>query len=112
MDEAMKPQIDKTVAELMVLVHVYVHAVETHEEGISDKRQVFESALRTALLAAALPKESPPVPPREPNDAMQLAGAQAIRFDTTVFNKMWTASAVWRAMHDAAAPSAPEGSKT
>lgn len=39
---------------------------------------------------------------REPTDAMQLAGAQAIRFDTTPINKIWTANAVFRAMWDAA----------
>jgi hypothetical protein len=41
---------------------------------------------------------------REPTDAMQAAGAQAIRFDTTLLNKLWTANAVFRAMWAAAAP--------
>ncbi|WP_369050469.1 hypothetical protein [Burkholderia gladioli] len=36
--------------------------------------------------------------PAEPDDAMQLAGAQAIRFETTPINKIWTANAVYRAM--------------
>lgn len=45
--------------------------------------------------------------PVEPNDAMQAAGAQAIRFDTTVLNKLWTGNAVFRAML-AAAPSADD----
>lgn len=45
------------------------------------------------------------VPP-EPNDAMQAAGAQAIRIDTTAINKIWTGNAVFRAMI-AAAPAAP-----
>lgn len=44
--------------------------------------------------------------PVEPNDAMQAAGPGAIRFDTTVLNKMWTANAVYRAMI-AAAPNPP-----
>ena len=44
--------------------------------------------------------------PAEPNDAMQAAGAQAVRIDTTVINKMWTGNAVFRAML-AAAPAAP-----
>ncbi|MGK5004124.1 hypothetical protein [Janthinobacterium sp. LB2P70] len=42
----------------------------------------------------------------EPNDAMQAAGAQAVRIDTTAINKIWTGNAVFRAMI-AAAPAAP-----
>lgn len=44
--------------------------------------------------------------PAEPDDAMQAAGAQAIRIDTTAINKIWTGNAVFRAMI-AAAPIAP-----
>ncbi len=44
--------------------------------------------------------------PAEPNDAMQAAGAQAVRIDTTVINKIWTGNAVFRVML-AAAPAAP-----
>ena len=44
--------------------------------------------------------------PVEPNDAMQAAGAQAVRIDTTAINKIWTGNAVFRAMI-AAAPAAP-----
>lgn len=44
--------------------------------------------------------------PVEPNDAMQTAGAQAVRIDTTALNKLWTGNAVFRAML-AAAPAAP-----
>lgn len=36
--------------------------------------------------------------PSEPTPEMQQAGAQAIRFDTTIINKIWTANAVYRAM--------------
>ncbi|WP_186269983.1 Lar family restriction alleviation protein [Burkholderia gladioli] len=36
--------------------------------------------------------------PAKPDDAMQLAGAMAIRFETTPINKIWTANAVYRAM--------------
>lgn len=36
--------------------------------------------------------------PIEPDDAMQAAGAQAVRMDTTVLNKIWTGNAVYRAM--------------
>lgn len=70
--------------------------------GAYEKHYLEEAAdVIEALLAAQVP-EGMRLAPREPNDAMQLAGAQAIRFDTTVLNKMWTANAVWRAMHDAA----------
>lgn len=44
--------------------------------------------------------------PAEPDDAMQAAGAQAIRIDTTAINKIWTGNAVFRAMI-AAAPIVP-----
>lgn len=40
--------------------------------------------------------------PMEPQDMQQVAGAQAIRFDTTVINKMWTANKVYREMVAAA----------
>ena len=36
--------------------------------------------------------------PKEPSMVMQAGGAQAIRFDTTVLNKICTANAVYRAM--------------
>lgn len=39
--------------------------------------------------------------PVEPNDAMQVAGASAIRIETTALNKLWTANAVFRAMLNA-----------
>jgi hypothetical protein len=42
--------------------------------------------------------------PTEPTDAMQAAGAQAVRMDTTVLNRIWTANAVFRAMVAAAPP--------
>jgi len=42
----------------------------------------------------------------EPDDAMQAAGAGAIRFDTTILNKLWTGNAVFRAMC-AASPTSP-----
>lgn len=35
--------------------------------------------------------------PIEPTDEMQAAAAQAIRFDTTLINKLWTGNAVLRA---------------
>lgn len=45
--------------------------------------------------------------PVEPTDEMQAAAAQAIRFDTTLINKLWTGNAVLRA-GIAAAPAAPK----
>jgi hypothetical protein len=47
--------------------------------------------------------------PKEPTDAMQLAGAQAIRFDTTPLNKIWTGNAVFRAMVAAVSEHGGEG---
>lgn len=44
--------------------------------------------------------------PSEPTDAQQEAGAQAVRIDTTLLNKLFTANRVYRAMI-AAAPPAP-----
>lgn len=41
--------------------------------------------------------------PREPDDAMQLAGAMALSsWETTHLNRIWSANKVFRAMHDAA----------
>lgn len=42
--------------------------------------------------------------PIEPTDAMQVAAANAIRFDTTAINKLWTGKRVF----DAMLPAAPE----
>lgn len=69
-----------------------------------------EGVRRQGEIATALAKAQPaPVVPEgyvmvpvEPNDEMQVAGAQSIRFDTTVINKMWTGNAVYRAMLSAA----------
>jgi hypothetical protein len=47
--------------------------------------------------------EGCPLVPLKPNDAMQAAGAQAVRIDTTVLNRMWTANRVFQAMVEAAA---------
>lgn len=80
--------------------------VEAH-----NKRQWRKYALELRVLAAA-PVQPVAVPdgwklvPSEPNDAMQAAGAQAVRIDTTVINKIWTGNAVFRAMI-AASPAAP-----
>ncbi|MDN2700181.1 hypothetical protein O0882_28110 [Janthinobacterium sp. SUN073] len=70
------------------------------------------SKSRAALAVAAAPVQPVAAPvgwklvPAEPNDVMQAAGAQAVRIDTTVINKIWTGNAVFRAMI-AAAPTAP-----
>jgi len=65
--------------------------------------------LMRARIVAAAPQEAETVAPdgwvlvpKEPTDAMQAAGPAAIRFDTTIINKMWTANAVYRAMIAAA----------
>lgn len=46
------------------------------------------------------------IPEGWPTEEMQLAGAQAIRIDTTPINKIWTANKVFKAML-AAAPTPP-----
>lgn len=38
--------------------------------------------------------------PEEPTDEIQFAAANAIRFDTTPLNKMWTGNAVYRAIRE------------
>ena len=48
--------------------------------------------------------------PKEMNDAMQLAGAEAVRVDTTAINKLFIATRVYRAAL-AAAPVPPEPRK-
>lgn len=60
------------------------------------------------------PLNSPEIPdgwklvPIEPTDAMQVAAANAIRFDTTAINKLWTGKRVFDAML-AAAPEKENG---
>ncbi|HWW99515.1 hypothetical protein [Collimonas sp.] len=44
--------------------------------------------------------------PADPTDAMQMAGAESIGFDTTAINKIWTGNKAYRAMI-AAAPMPP-----
>jgi hypothetical protein len=72
---------------------------------------VVEAWNRRAALAA--PQQEPvafldgwKLVPIEPTDAMQAAGAQSIRLDTTAINKIWTGNKVFRAMIEAA-PMAP-----
>lgn len=81
--------------------------------GREEYVEQFRAALAELTAApAAVAQEPVAVPkgwkmvPIEPDDAMQAAGPGAIRFDTTVLNKMWTANAVYRAMI-AAAPIPP-----
>jgi hypothetical protein len=42
------------------------------------------------------------IPEGWPTDEMQLAGAQAMRIETTPINKLWTANKVFKAMYEAA----------
>lgn len=71
-----------------------------------DPRTPGSLASQLALSAGQAPAGYKLVP-LEPNDAMQAAGPGAIRWDTTILNKIWTANAVYRAMV-AAAPRPPE----
>lgn len=83
-------------------------AIAMSFEVQSDYRARFARA-RQALAAPVQPVAVPDgwkLVPSEPNDAMQAAGAQAVRIDTTVINKIWTGNAVFRAMI-AASPAAP-----
>jgi hypothetical protein len=78
---------------------------------------------RIAHVIVPLLSATPPLPvaqgvpggyalvPVEPTGDMQAAGAQAIRFDTTVLNKLWTGNAVFRAMVAAAVPTPPAAPK-
>lgn len=65
--------------------------------------------------AAALSRRALLIPPGyalvplEPNDPMQLVGAENIRINTTVINKLFTCVKVFRAMAQAAMESALDG---
>lgn len=76
---------------------------DTYTAGVSDGK--FLGAAAPVSHSVAVP-DGWKLVPAEPNDAMQAAGAQAVRIDTTVINKIWTGNAVFRAMI-AAAPTAP-----
>lgn len=96
---------------IMVLVDAYADTSVVN--GIrSGWAQMARASIQAELLqqfyttpqkpaAAAIP-EGWKLVPIEPNDAMQAAGAQAVRFGTTVINKIWTGNAVYRAMLAAA----------
>lgn len=79
----------------------------TIKEGQADlKPYVFDAA--HALMDAMMAQRPHAVDavdlsawPEEPTPEMQQAGATAIRFDTTIINKLWTANAVYRAMRAA-----------
>jgi len=67
------------------------------------------NACRAAILKGAEPVSQPyklrdgwVAVPVEPTPEMQSAAAGAIRFDTTVINKLWTGNAVYKAMLAAA----------
>mgnify|MGYP000853132490 FL=1 len=64
----------------------------------------FKLAAPSAVPAAVAVPDGWKLVPCEPQDMQQAAGAQAIRFDTTLINKMWTANKVYREM----VASAPE----
>jgi hypothetical protein len=82
------------------------------EEATNRTMDIFQKIVDTAPASAATltatVSDAASVPegfaliPLKPDDAMQLAGAQAIRMETTALNKIWTANAVFRAMVNAA----------
>jgi hypothetical protein len=79
-------------------------------EGQPEIMLASADALREILeaqLAARVAPAGYKLVPIEMTPEMQQAGAQAIRFDTTILNKLWTGNAVYRDMI-AAVPVQPE----
>lgn len=90
-------------------VRMYRHTegVRVDEYCSSYQQASWEAWQDRASLAA--PQEEPvsvlngwKLVPNDPTDAMQMAGAESIRFDTTAINKIWTGNKVYRAMIAAA----------
>ncbi|HDL7013702.1 TPA: hypothetical protein PXM26_002036 [Yersinia enterocolitica] len=88
-------------------------AFENFQNGTATKEWMWaapDSGLTALYTTPQL--NSPEIPdgwklvPIEPTDAMQVAAAQAIRFDTTNINKLWTGKRVYADML-AAAPEKP-----
>ncbi|EKN4745594.1 hypothetical protein FG466_000381 [Yersinia enterocolitica] len=85
---------------------------ESHEGREYNGHNEFSGGGRGIALYTTPQLNSPEIPegwklvPIEPTDAMQVAAANAIRFDTTAINKLWTGKRVFDAML-AAAPEKP-----
>lgn len=90
---------DKAMRDWMTK-HGYGHASPGFVMADLQARIERKDAELRALAVRQAP-ESQDAWPEEPTPEMQAAGAQAIRFDTTTINKMWTANAVYRAMRAA-----------
>jgi Lar family restriction alleviation protein len=77
---------------------------------LASERAANEQLTAELEAARAAPPSTPVVPegwklvPMEPDDAQQAAGAAAIRIETTVLNKLFTANRAYRDMLAAAPP--------
>ncbi|HDL6888353.1 TPA: hypothetical protein PXL93_004362 [Yersinia enterocolitica] len=88
-------------------------AFENFQNGTATKEWMWAAPDSGLIALYTTPQlNSPEIPdgwklvPIEPTDAMQVAAAQAIRFDTTNINKLWTGKRVYADML-AAAPEKP-----
>lgn len=82
----------------------------TWDEGIIAFARALLATTHAPAMAETQVPEGFALVPLKPNDAMQLAGAEAVRMDTTALNRIWTANAVFRAMVGAAASGGELGS--
>lgn len=76
--------------------------------SMNEMRHLLAATHAPAMAVTQVP-EGFALVPTKPNDAMQLAGAEAVRVDTTALNRIWTANAVFRAMVAAAASGGEQG---
>jgi len=100
---ALQEHLDESNGLLVAMMHEKRSVAEI-EEQVALNRIAIESAkdfLGNPSQHAAAPQDCVVVP-LNPDDAMQMAGAQAVRMDTTVLNRIWTANAVFKAMIAAA----------
>ena len=81
-----------------------IQELPTKTEALAHYSQQAILAMGEAAHTAVAVPDGWKLVPCEPQDMQQAAGAQAIRFDTTLINKMWTANKVYREM----VASAPE----
>lgn len=87
-----------------ILRSYFADVTDAQVEGIAH-----DLSLANAIACAAQSKGWQCVP-KEMDDAMQLAGAEAVRIDTTAINKLFIATRVYRAAL-AAAPNRQETGK-
>lgn len=91
-----------------ILRSYFADVTDAQVEGIAH-----DLSLANAIACAAqnkIQREGWQCVPKEMDDAMQLAGAEAVRVDTTAINKLFIATRVYRAAL-AAAPNCHESGK-